>query len=178
MKPEYAKAAELLIGDDPAIALAKIDCTEDGKETCSKFSVQGYPTLKIFKNGEVSSDYNGPRDANGIVKYMRAQVGPASRELNNVEAFDKFLAVQEASVVGFFKKESDLKGTFLKYADSVRETLRAGHSTDPAVLKKQGEEDAIILFRAPQLANKFEEKYLKFEGKTKEELSQFVKANM
>lgn len=27
---------------------------------------QGYPTLKIFKNGELSSDYNGPREASEL----------------------------------------------------------------------------------------------------------------
>lgn len=63
LKPEYAKAGELLRGSDPQIVLAKVDCTEGGKDTCSKFSISGYPTLKIFKNGEFSQDYNGPREA-------------------------------------------------------------------------------------------------------------------
>lgn len=43
LKPEYAKAAELVKGDDPPIALAKVDCTEAGKETCGKFSVSANP---------------------------------------------------------------------------------------------------------------------------------------
>lgn len=63
MKPEFAKAAELMRNDDTPVAFAKVDCTEAGKETCSKFSVSGYPTLKIFKNGEVSQEYSGPREA-------------------------------------------------------------------------------------------------------------------
>jgi len=71
LKPEYAKAAELLIGNEPPITLAKVDCTEAGKETCNKFSVNGYPTLKIFEHNELRSDYNGPREAPGIVKYMK-----------------------------------------------------------------------------------------------------------
>lgn len=71
LKPEYAKAAELLIGSEPPITLAKVDCTEAGKDTCNKFSVNGYPTLKIFEHNEVRSDYNGPREAAGIVKYMK-----------------------------------------------------------------------------------------------------------
>lgn len=178
LKPEYAKAAELVIGDDPPIALAKIDCTEAGKETCSKFGVSGYPTLKIFKNGEVSQDYSGPREAAGIVKYMRAQVGPASRDLVGLAPFEAFLKVEEPSVIGFFKKESDLKGTFLKYSDSMREKLRFAHTSDPAILGKQGVDDAIILFRAPQLKNKFEDSSVVFDGETKEELSTFVKANL
>lgn len=69
LKPEYAKAGELLRGED--IALAKVDCTEGGKETCTKFGVSGYPTLKIFKNGEVAQDYNGPREA-GQCPYIYA----------------------------------------------------------------------------------------------------------
>lgn len=66
LKPEYAKAAEDLIRNDPPVILAKVDCTEAGKDTCNKFSVSGYPTLKIFKNGEFTQEYGGPRDAAGI----------------------------------------------------------------------------------------------------------------
>jgi len=109
---------------------------------------------------------------------MRAQVGPASKDLLTVDAFDAFLKATETSIVGFFEKESDLKGVFLKYADSQREKLRFGHSTSADVLKKQGETDAIILFRAPQLHNKFEPNFIKFDGKTKEDLNEFVKTNL
>jgi protein disulfide isomerase family A protein 3 len=52
----------------------KVDCTEAGKETCGRFQVSGYPTLKIFRGGELSQDYGGPREAAGIVKFMKAQV--------------------------------------------------------------------------------------------------------
>lgn len=45
------------------ILVLQVDCTEDGKDTCSRFGVSGYPTLKIFKSGDLSSDYNGPREA-------------------------------------------------------------------------------------------------------------------
>lgn len=65
LKPEYAKAAEELVRNDPPITLFKVDCTEAGKETCNKNSVNGYPTLKIFRNGEFSQEYNGPREASG-----------------------------------------------------------------------------------------------------------------
>lgn len=178
LKPEYAKAAELMRTDDPPVVFAKVDCTEGGKETCSKFSVSGYPTLKIFRDGEVSQDYNGPREAAGIAKYMRAQVGPSSKDILTVEAYEAFLKVQEPTVFGFFKKESDLKGVFLKYADKQREKLRFGHSSDPAVLKKVDETDAIILFRAPQLANKIEPSFVKFTGKDSNALAEFVKTNL
>lgn len=63
LKPEYALAAGILKNDDPPVALAKVDCTEAGKSSCEQFSVSGYPTLKIFRKGELSSDYNGPRES-------------------------------------------------------------------------------------------------------------------
>ncbi|XP_055689343.1 protein disulfide-isomerase A3 [Lutzomyia longipalpis] len=178
LKPEYAKAAELLRDDDPPIVLAKIDCTEAGKETCGKYSVSGYPTLKIFRNGEVSQEYNGPREATGIVKYMRAQVGPASKELSSLENLESFLAVPEAAIVGFFEKETELKGIFLKYADKMREKLRFGHTSVPALLEKYGEKDAVFLFRASNLHNKFEESFLKFDGDDVGQLTHFVRKNL
>lgn len=177
LKPEYAKAAELVRDDDPPIALAKIDCTEAGKQTCSKFGISGYPTLKIFKNGDVSQDYNGPREAQGIVKYMRAQVGPASKELRSLADYKKFLEVQETTIVGLFEDDSKLKSVFLEFADKMRDKLRFGHSSDPDVLKYQEESNAILLIRAPQLHNKFEPSSVKFDGNTVGELSAFVTKN-
>lgn len=75
----------------------------------------------------------------GIVKYMKAQVGPSSKELKSVEALENFLKVEpEVAVIGFFEKESDLKAAFLKLADKLREKVRFAHSTYKDVLEKQG----------------------------------------
>ena len=70
---------------------------------------------------------------------MRAQVGPASKELTCLESFETFLKVQETTVYGFFEKDSDLKTLFTKYAETMREKLRFGHSSNAEVLAKQGE---------------------------------------
>ncbi|PNF35559.1 Protein disulfide-isomerase A3 [Cryptotermes secundus] len=169
LKPEYAKAAELIKYNEPPVLLAKVDCTEAGKETCNKFGVTGYPTLKIFRNGEFSQEYNGPREAAGIVKYLKAQVGPSSRELSSVADFDDFIGKDDVAVVGFFEKETDLKGAFLKLADKLRERVRFGHSTTKAVLEKAGHTDAIVLFRPKHLLNKFEPNSVTYEGASKKE---------
>lgn len=47
--------------------------------------------------------------SDGIVKYMKAQVGPVSKELTSVEVAEAFLAVPEVSVV-YFGDDSNLKG--------------------------------------------------------------------
>ena len=74
LKPEFEKAAGILLQNDPPVHLVKVDCTEAGKDTCGRFEVRGYPTIKIFRGGELSQDYNGPREYSGIVKFMKSQV--------------------------------------------------------------------------------------------------------
>lgn len=69
---------------------------------------------------------------------MKAQVGPSAKDLNTVEEFEKFIAKDEVGVVGFFEKENDLKGEFIKLTDKLREKVRFGIATASAVLEKQG----------------------------------------
>lgn len=179
LKPEFEKAASLLKSNDPPVTLAKVDCTEGGKSTCNRFSVQGYPTLKIFKNGEVSSEYNGPRESAGIAKFMRAQVGPSAKELLNVKAAEEFLAKEDVSVVGFFSDEnSELKNVFIKLADKLRETVRFGVSTNKDVLAKYGYSNSVVLFRPKHLNNKFEPDFVVYDGSaSKEAMNSFVEKN-
>uniref|UniRef100_A0A4W5Q4Q2 Protein disulfide-isomerase A3 n=1 Tax=Hucho hucho TaxID=62062 RepID=A0A4W5Q4Q2_9TELE len=59
LAPDFETAATRLKGTVP---LAKVDCTAS-PDTCGRFGVTGYPTLKIFRNGEDSSSYDGPRSA-------------------------------------------------------------------------------------------------------------------
>lgn len=100
----------------------------------------GYPTLKIFKYDNFYQDYNGPREAFGIAKYMRAQVGPASNEILSMPDLEKFLVDRDTAIFGYFKEpKSALANLFLQYADSNREKYRFGHTFDPIVFQADGE---------------------------------------
>ena len=70
MAPAYEEAAKTLKEDK--IALGKVDCTVEDK-LCAKYSVQGFPTLKIFRDGK-PSEYKGSREADGIVSLMKRYV--------------------------------------------------------------------------------------------------------
>nr|CAG4642426.1 EOG090X0438 [Evadne anonyx] len=178
LKPEFEKAGSLLFKNDPPVTLVKVDCTEGGKATCSKFSVQGYPTLKIFKAGEFSADYNGPREASGIAKYMRAQVGPSAKELLSVKTAESFMSKDEVTVVGFFEKSNELNNNFMTVADKLRETIKFGVSSAKDVLEKYGHKNNIVLFRPKHLSNKFESDSVVYEGSaSKDEITTWVQKN-
>lgn len=164
LAPEFEKAATALRGSDPSVALAKIDCTAETK-SCGTYGVSGYPTLKIFKNGEKSEDYNGPREADGIVKYMRSKAGPSSKLISAVEDLDKFVSGDEHVIVGFFDSEgSDLQKSFQKLADALNEDFRFAHTTTKEVSEKYSFSNNIVIFRPKRLQNKFENSQLKYEG--------------
>lgn len=180
LAPEYEKAATTLKDNDPPVSLIKVDCTSDsGKETCSKYGVSGYPTLKIFRQGEFSSEYNGPREANGIIKFMKAQVGPSSKEVNNAAEAEKLLDKDDVFIFGFFKdKNSGLKEEFMKVADKLRESINFAHTFNDAVMKKYEFSDDIVLFRPKKLKNKFEDQTVKYDGtEDKSKLEKFIDDN-
>jgi protein disulfide isomerase family A protein 3 len=166
LAPEYEKAATKLKSNDPPIALAKVDCVADeSKDVCSRFGVSGYPTLKIFRGGDTANpeDYNGPREANGIVNFMKARSGPASKELSSVTDFETFKTkTDDTMIIGFFKDSSSALGKeFLKAANALRENFEFAHTYDAEVAKAAGDftEDVIVL-RPVHLHSKLEENHV------------------
>lgn len=169
LAPEYSKAATALLANDPPVPLAKVDCTSDmGKDLCSEYGVSGYPTLKIFKDGAFASEYQGPREADGIVKYMKNQVGPASSLVSSFSALnDKLKNAKDVIVVGVFKSEADsLASKFLKAADKLRESVTFAHIfTDSAtddvsalkIVSTKFTAPSVLLVRPQTLKNKFED---------------------
>ena len=44
------------------------------KKLSDRYEIGGYPTIKIFKNGE-PQDYDGPRESKGIVGFVKKAMG-------------------------------------------------------------------------------------------------------
>uniref|UniRef100_A0AAR2LPB3 Protein disulfide-isomerase n=1 Tax=Pygocentrus nattereri TaxID=42514 RepID=A0AAR2LPB3_PYGNA len=177
LAPEYEAAATRLKG---TVSLAKVDCTVSS-ETCGRFGVSGYPTLKIFRNGEEASSYEGPRTADGIVSYMKKQVGPSSVPLRSEADLNSFINTFDASVVGFFSgTESPQLAEFLKASSALRDSYRFAHSTDLRIgLKHNVDTECVLLIRPPHLNSKFEESVVKFtESFSTYSLRTFIKDNI
>lgn len=64
LAPEYAAAARTLREHKVDVQLVKVDATAES-EIAKKYDINGYPTLKWWKDGEGPSDYDGPRDHPG-----------------------------------------------------------------------------------------------------------------
>ena len=100
---QYEKAAAVLRKHDPPLALAKVDAYDErNKEIKDKYQVHAYPTIKIIENGGNNvRGYGGPRDAAGIVEYIKKQVGPASIELRSAEEATQAIGDKGIVLVGF-----------------------------------------------------------------------------
>ncbi|KAJ3187108.1 protein disulfide-isomerase precursor [Gaertneriomyces sp. JEL0708] len=168
LAPEYEKAATELKGTVP---LAKVDCTVE-EEVCRDHGVEGYPTLKVFRNGE-SSPYKGQRTADSIVSYMQKQALPSVSTVTE-DTFKHFSESDKVVVVGFFE---DTKSTEYKAFEAAAESLRDdyvfGAASDKALLEAQGiKAPGVVLYK------KFDEGKNVFEGKfATDAIQKFVKAN-
>jgi len=64
---EKAKPHDAVIG--------KVDCTKE-QAICSKYGVQGYPTIKFFRKGkDQPEDYNAGRTADDLIDFLNKNAG-------------------------------------------------------------------------------------------------------
>jgi hypothetical protein len=72
---EREQAATALKGDTSAgqaITLATVDATVE-RSLAEKYDIGGFPTIKIFEGNSATgpSEYEGPREADGIVSFLK-----------------------------------------------------------------------------------------------------------
>lgn len=171
LAPEYAKAAKQLKEEGAEPKLAKVDATVQTK-LAEKFKVQGYPTLKFFKNGN-AVEYQGGRTATEIVNWLKKKTGPATKVLTTTDEATAFTASADVVVVGHFvDAESENAKVYVSVADGI-DDIPFGQISDAEVAKGlELADNSIVLFK------QFDEERMAFEGKIdKEEITNFIKAN-
>ncbi len=52
--------------------MAKVDCTTE-KSTCQAQGVNGYPTVKLFKDGQLVEEYNGARTIAAFTEFVESK---------------------------------------------------------------------------------------------------------
>ena len=178
LKPAWKAAAADLVPH--GIKLANVDAT---KETAlaSRFSVQGYPTIKLFRGGK-DSEYKGPRDAAGIVSYMVDQASPDARKVTALELEALLVALRdgapEPQVVFFAAKDSDVEGTtgllgtrsklgdaYLSLAAKLRDSFSFAWTSDPAAAAQHGvKPGTLAVLHSRLLAGKLEPGVVPYSG--------------
>jgi len=161
LAPEFEKAAGVLKANSPPVVLVKVDATADeNKEVADKYGVKGYPTLKLFRGGSTeATDYNGPRDTEGIVSYLLKQAGAATKLVGTSDELKQMVADHEVVVMGVF---SDLEGADFKAfsiaANELREDATFGHTTDGSILDESVDAPYVVMYK------KFDDNKVVYEG--------------
>jgi len=116
LEPEYEKAATALKAQ--GISIAKVDATQE-EELASKSGIQGFPTLKVFKNGVYIQDYKGPRTAEGIISFLENKKSSPLTTVTSADEVQQHLAnAKYGVVVGYFDdRTTDAFRTFEAIAD-------------------------------------------------------------
>jgi len=157
LAPEYAVAAEILKAEN--VVLAKVDAADEKNlKLAEQYDVQGFPTLKLFKN-QKTSDYLGERTSTAIVAFMRKKADKATKDLENDHSANEFKDGSEVAVIGFFvNKDSEAFKAFDTVADEFDDIPFGVVHGNGIREKLRAEKDSIILYK------KFDDKRVVYEG--------------
>lgn len=146
MAPAYSKLAERMKAETDGVAIGKVDSTVEN-DLGTKYGVQGFPTLKLFINGE-PVDYAGGREEDAMFNWLKKKTGPSAVEITDAKALEEH-AGKNLSVL-FLHPENDAE------ALKVFTTLAAAYDDVPFAhssnkdFKKKYEVDqkyALVVFR-------------------------------
>ncbi|GAA97228.1 uncharacterized protein L969DRAFT_84341 [Mixia osmundae IAM 14324] len=134
LAPHYEEAATAL--KESNIKLAKIDCTQEA-DLCAELGVNGYPTLKVFRNGK-EADYAGTREAPGIISYMKKQALPAVSDVTSSN-HDEFSKTDKVVIIAYLDStDTEHKETFTKFANTHRDSYVFGLTHDSSLAGASG----------------------------------------
>ncbi|CAA7013418.1 unnamed protein product [Microthlaspi erraticum] len=175
LAPEYEKAASELSSHSPPLVLAKIDASEESnKGIANEYKIQGFPTIKILRNGGKSvQDYNGPREADGIVSYVKKQSGPASAEIKSAADAAEVVGDKDVVAVGVFPKLSGVEyDSFMALAEKLRADYDFAHTVDAKLLPRG---ESSVSGPVVRLFKPFDELFVDSKDFNGEALEKFVK---
>ncbi|XP_042520453.1 protein disulfide-isomerase-like [Macadamia integrifolia] len=174
LAPEYEKAASVLSSHDPPVVLAKVDASDEAnKGLATEFEIRGFPTIKILRNGgKIVQDYKGPRDADGIVTFLKKQVGPASAEIKSVEDAGNLIDEKKIFIVGVFSEFSGEEfENFTQLADKLRSDYDFGHTLDAKHLPRG---ESTVRGPTVRLLKPFDELVVDFQNFHVDALENFI----
>jgi len=80
MKPAWDELAENV---DTSVFIADVNCSDE-EDLCQEVGVQGYPTIKVYQDGEVT-DYQGGRSFEDLFEYVDSNLATKCKIDNTAE---------------------------------------------------------------------------------------------
>ncbi|KAG2385919.1 hypothetical protein C9374_003068 [Naegleria lovaniensis] len=149
LAPEYATLAEKFANNEK-VSIFKVN-GDDESDLMTKYQIQGFPTLKLFKNGKFFRDYDGDRTAEAIAQWLNKKTGPVAVPIDSESALQELKSSSKVLVVGFVSsKDSDNYKNLLEAADnSDLEDFIVAVVVGNADLnaKNQITQDSVVVFR-------------------------------
>eukprot|EP01027_Heterolobosea_sp_BB2_P022922 GEZU01033827.1.p1 GENE.GEZU01033827.1~~GEZU01033827.1.p1 ORF type:complete len:425 (-),score=173.05 GEZU01033827.1:132-1406(-) len=127
LAPIWEEAAEKY--SDKA-AFVKVDCTTN-EALCQRFDVQGFPTLKLFTEGNVI-EYEGARDAEAFAQFIDRMSGPALHELKSQDDVARFVSSKSTAYLFFGDSGSAARDAMEAAAKQFQASLDFAHVIDDA----------------------------------------------
>lgn len=78
MKPQFSEASQR-VSRDKIGSFGVVDATVQEK-LAQEFQIKSFPTLKLFQNGRLKTEFNGQRTVNDFHKFMKSNAPAAKKK--------------------------------------------------------------------------------------------------
>jgi len=117
MKPDWDKLSADF-ADSASVLIADVDCTVE-KGLCSKYGIKGFPTIKVFKDGDMEGEaYEGGRSYADLKTYADENLGPSCNSENkDLCSEEQLKEIEELEALG----KEEVEKRVAAHADAIKE---------------------------------------------------------
>uniref|UniRef100_A0A183C1J7 Thioredoxin domain-containing protein n=1 Tax=Globodera pallida TaxID=36090 RepID=A0A183C1J7_GLOPA len=156
LKPIYLEASEKL-KENPKVLFAMVD-SEALPELAQKFHVNKYPTIKLFRFGElIKKEYRGQRSVDAISEHVHRQLESPVQTFNSTDDLTGRMDGSKRNVFAYFIASDDSQPAiqhFHRSASSLRDDCSFWIGSGDWVRSVVGNESGIF-FRDPHAEDDF-----------------------
>ncbi|CAH1963194.1 unnamed protein product [Acanthoscelides obtectus] len=112
MVKRFTTAASRLVEFEQPIGFYKIDCLDEGKDTCDEQMVIDPPTIEIYRHGEYANEVKRIQ-LQQMIEIIKKVARMGSIRVDTLQELDDLLNMNLYVVLGLFEDDSDLRKVYL-----------------------------------------------------------------
>jgi len=139
--------------DSTKVVWGSVDCDRHA-EVSQKFHINKYPTLKLFRNGELSKrEYRGQRSMEALSAFIQQQLEDTTKELTSIEDLETKINKDRRNVIAYYSWKQGVEwDNFRKIASNLREECDFWVGTGDN-FKQQTLNGNTLIFKPPRSVN-------------------------